>query len=362
MSGIISVRFQVAGHTASDWAAIATVPLEREVCVETDTRRLKIGDGVNAYSALSYVDAATLGGHAASYFLAASALGTGVATALAINVGSAGAFVVLGGAGGTPSSLTLTHATGLPIGTGVSGLGTGVATFLATPSSANLAAAITDETGSGALVFGTAPTISTLTVSTGGVAVTGISSFSAAVNFNGALQAVADNRNFLNLYDGGAGATLANIGPQTFTNHAGAVRCVIDGSGIAPLSTTTASAANVFQSGTGTVLLRSTSSARYKKDIRELPDADADKVLRLRPVIYRSKASADDGRRKHWGLIAEEVAGHLKPLVHFNEEGEPESVQYERVVVGLLSVVKREQSARLALEDRVAALEALRAP
>jgi hypothetical protein len=32
---------------------------------------------------------------------------------------------------GTPSSATLTNATGLPISTGVSGLGTGVATFLA---------------------------------------------------------------------------------------------------------------------------------------------------------------------------------------------------------------------------------------
>lgn len=60
---------------------------------------------------------------------------------------------------GTPSSATLTNATGLPISTGVSGLGTGVATFLATPSSANLASAVTGETGSGALVFGTAPTL-----------------------------------------------------------------------------------------------------------------------------------------------------------------------------------------------------------
>lgn len=41
--------------------------------------------------------------------------GTGVATALAINVGTAGAPVVLNGAGGTPSSLTLTNATGLPV-------------------------------------------------------------------------------------------------------------------------------------------------------------------------------------------------------------------------------------------------------
>ena len=69
--------------------------------------------------------------------------------------------VVQGGALGTPSSGTLTNATGLPIGTGVSGLGTGVATFLATPSSANLISAVTDETGTGALVFATSPTLVT---------------------------------------------------------------------------------------------------------------------------------------------------------------------------------------------------------
>jgi hypothetical protein len=48
-------------------------------------------------------------------------LGTNVATALAVNVGSAGAFVTFNGALGTPSSGTLTNATGLPIVAGTSG-------------------------------------------------------------------------------------------------------------------------------------------------------------------------------------------------------------------------------------------------
>ena len=61
---------------------------------------------------------------------------------------------------GTPSALTLTNATGLPIG-GITGLGTGVGTFLGTPSSTNLISAVTDETGSGALVFATSPTFVT---------------------------------------------------------------------------------------------------------------------------------------------------------------------------------------------------------
>jgi len=82
-----------------------------------------------------------------------SGLGTGVATALAVAVGSAGAPIVNGGVLGTPSSGTLTNATGLPISTGVSGLGTGVATALAaTPQ------------GSGSVVLATSPTITTPTV------------------------------------------------------------------------------------------------------------------------------------------------------------------------------------------------------
>ena len=65
---------------------------------------------------------------------------------------------------GTPSSATLTNATGLPISSGVSGLGTNVASFLATPTSANLISAMSDETGTGLLVFGTSPTLTTPTL------------------------------------------------------------------------------------------------------------------------------------------------------------------------------------------------------
>ena len=79
---------------------------------------------------------------------------------------------------GTPSAVTLTNATGLPISTGVSGMAAGAATFLVTPSSANLASLVTDETGTGALVFAGSPTF-TGTVS--GAALT----LSGALTLNG---------------------------------------------------------------------------------------------------------------------------------------------------------------------------------
>lgn len=77
-----------------------------------------------------------------------------------------------GGVFGTPTSLNLSNATALPIGS-ITGLGTGIATFLATPTSANLAAAVTNETGTGLLVFATGPTM-TLTNATGLPLTTGV--------------------------------------------------------------------------------------------------------------------------------------------------------------------------------------------
>lgn len=62
-------------------------------------------------------------------------LGSNVATALAINVGSSGAFVTFNGAAGTPASINLSNATNLSLTTGITGIldetngGTGLSSY-----------------------------------------------------------------------------------------------------------------------------------------------------------------------------------------------------------------------------------------
>ena len=95
-----------------------------------------------------------------------SGLGTGVATALAVNVGSSGAPLVNGGVLGTPSSGTATNLTGLPISTGVSGLGTGVATALAV-NVGSAGAAVVNGGALGTPSGGVATNLTGLPLSTG---------------------------------------------------------------------------------------------------------------------------------------------------------------------------------------------------
>jgi hypothetical protein len=144
--------------------------------------------------------------------------------------------------------------------------------------------------------------------------------------------------------------------------------------------TTTASAANAFlDSADGNRIYRSTSSLRYKTNVEDIDHLRSDAILGLRPVWYRSKAADDRSDWSWYGLIAEEVAAIEPRLVHWtylDEDYEieeidgaikktpkpdaelmPDGVQYDRLTVLLLDVVKRQNERIEALEAKVAALE-----
>ncbi|MGH8032522.1 MAG: hypothetical protein ACREO8_09205 [Luteimonas sp.] len=49
------LRFLVRGGTAVNLATVNEVPLVRELVIERDTRKMKLGDGVTAYNSLPYI-------------------------------------------------------------------------------------------------------------------------------------------------------------------------------------------------------------------------------------------------------------------------------------------------------------------
>lgn len=55
------LRFRLRGDTAADWTAANPILADREPGVETDTGRMKLGDGVRAWNSLDYVSKGATG-------------------------------------------------------------------------------------------------------------------------------------------------------------------------------------------------------------------------------------------------------------------------------------------------------------
>ncbi len=100
-------------------------------------------------------------------------------------------------------------------------------------------------------------------------------------------------------------------------------------------------------------LQRSVSSRRYKKNIKDLT-VESEDILKLRPVTYEPL----EGDRKHIGLIAEEVSRHVPELVHF-ENGQEESVYFDRLPVLLLQLIKELKEENKQIQERLDILEDL---
>ena len=155
-----ATKIQLRRDTASNWTTTNPVLNSGEPAFETDTGKLKYGDGTTAWASLPYVGG---GGSVTSVSaLTLGTTGTDVSSTVAnstttpvitLNLPDASA-----SARGALTSVDWSNFNGKQAAIT---FGTGVLTFIGTPSSANLKAAVTDETGSGALVFATSPTLVT---------------------------------------------------------------------------------------------------------------------------------------------------------------------------------------------------------
>ncbi|HWF43477.1 MAG TPA: tail fiber domain-containing protein [Candidatus Kapabacteria bacterium] len=125
---------------------------------------------------------------------------------------------------------------------------------------------------------------------------------------------------------------------------------------------TTAQSANMVVSSNGQIM-RSTSSARYKTNIRDL-NINTDRLYDLRPVSYTSKI---DGK-EYFGLVAEDVAKIIPDLAEYARAEDvipgstssaliPDAVRYPMLSVLLLEELKKEHIKVEDLEHRIEALE-----
>jgi hypothetical protein len=100
------------------------------------------------------------------------------------------------------------------------------------------------------------------------------------------------------------------------------------------------------------VLYKSSSSIRYKKNVKDLK-IDLNDVLGLQSVRFEWKNSG----KEDIGLIAEDVNQVIPDLVSYNQQGKPNGVRYEKLSVYLLEALKELKAENEMLKQRIEALE-----
>jgi len=107
-------------------------------------------------------------------------------------------------------------------------------------------------------------------------------------------------------------------------------------------------------------IFRETSSERFKVNITPMPDSE--EILEIQPSSYYDKAQYETSPSTaalSYGLIAEQMEENPigSKFVSHNEDGLPETVQYDKLVVPLLSAMRALRTRIEELEAKVAELE-----
>jgi len=133
---------------------------------------------------------------------------------------------------------------------------------------------------------------------------------------------------------------------------------------------TSSSAINANINSTPT-LRRNGSSIKYKIDVEDLTDEEADIVFDLRPVTYESLCTHDPKNVRYLGFIAEEIANLdpslviwtiKKPTGELDENKnpiyediipDPDGVMYDKLSALLQKVIKRQNDQINTLEQEI---------
>jgi len=293
-----------------------------------------------ATSAALAASALVLGGGAGAA-PATTTTGTGVVTALGVNTGTAGAFVVNGGALGTTSSGTVTNLTGTAsINTNGAHNGTVGATTPSTGAFTTLSATTSLAVGSG----NSALKIDAL----------GANNFEI---YNGALTADGTNYALAQNYTGANTQLNAASGGQVLLQIAGTTKMTLASTGIVTMSAYGVGTATFSSAG----VISSVSDETWK--IKDGAPVDPDAMLnKLEPGYwyYNDEKKEIFGKDRQLGFYAQNVNAAIGPEAAPEPEENKPWGYYDRSVlaVTVMSLQKALKTIE-SLTERITALEKL---
>jgi hypothetical protein len=120
---------------------------------------------------------------------------------------------------------------------------------------------------------------------------------------------------------------------------------------------TVGSAANMYVDPSNGAIYRSTSSLKYKKNVKDYSKG-LDIVMQLRPVTYEGKNEIDAGKQ-FAGLIAEEVHDlGLTEFVQYAKDGTPDALAYSHMIAILTKAIQELKTQNDDLQSQINELKA----
>ena len=222
--------------------------------------------------------------------------------------------------------------------------------------------------------FNTAVGRATLLVSTGS-SNTAVGAYALDANTTGTLNIAMGQDALGNNSSGSNNIAIGTLSGNNATT--GSNNIIIGNAGVAAEGSTTrigtggtqtrafiAGISGVTTGGTGAAVMIDSngqlgtisSSQRFKYDVQDMGSA-SNRLLQLRPVMFRYKQAQNDGSHPlQYGLIAEEVARVYPELVQFAPTGEVNTVLYHLLPAMLLNEAQKQNAEIAALNTEITTL------